>query len=172
VGWPSAFVQNHLVDDPKDVRDGDKRVFYAENQWVYVWATDGSAADPTVWGRYVGQGDRWQAEREPLSHFLLQILVFEAIMGGPYRAFGFGISLAQVEVALGPMRRLPLGSWRWPSEPGWFYASAQLLGFVNPSVTQPGAPTDRFDIMVAGRTADPLSYLAAIEGVEFAMATG
>jgi hypothetical protein len=165
--WPDAMVQNDLANDPDDMRDGDKRVFFVENQGVYLWATDGKGADPVVWGRFNEPGERWQAEREPLSGFLLQIVVFEAILGSDHGALASWIPFHQLAAVLGPMKRLPLGSWRWPSEPGWFFASDDALAFVCPNGRWPGDPSDHFDVWIAARTSEPLARLSAIAGVRW-----
>src|SRR5688572_2836062 len=146
--WPDAIVQNGFANDPDDMRDGDKRVFFLENQGVYLWATDGAGADPVVWGRFNEPGERWQAEREPLSGFLLQVVVFEAILGSDHGALASGVPLDQLEAMLGPMKRLPLGAWRWPSEPGWFFASDDALAFACPIGRRPGDPSDHFDVWI------------------------
>jgi hypothetical protein len=166
--WDSVFVQNRLELDPEWARDGEKRVFYVENQSVFVWATDGVGPDPTVWGRLTDDGERWLAEREPLSRFLVQIAVFEAIMGTPHGAAAAWLSLEQVNKVIAPLRRLDLGSWRWPSEPSWFYASDEALALVNPNSGWPSHPSDRYDVIVAARSERPLAYLSGIEDADWA----
>jgi hypothetical protein len=164
---PSVVVQNHLVDDPDWGRDGNRRVFYVENQGVYVWATDGGGSDPVVWGRLNEPSERWQAEREPLSRFLLQMIVFEAIMGAPYAAAASWITLPQLEATVGPLERLPWGSWRWPAEPSWFYAGADVLAFANPNGRWPWGPSDHFDVVIGAGTLDGLAYLRDVQGVRW-----
>jgi hypothetical protein len=163
--WPGTFAMNSLTQDPEWARDGDKRVFYVENQAVYFWATDGIGKDPAVWGRFSGSGSRWFAEREPLSRFLLQIVVFEAIMGAQHAAAVAALALPHIEAALEPLERLPFGSWRWPIEPTWFYAGADVLAIVNPNGKEPEGPADRFDIFLGARTAEALAYLREVDGV-------
>jgi hypothetical protein len=166
-GWPAVFVQNELVDDPEWARDGNRRVFYVENQGVYVWATDGVGADPVVWGRFNEPDERWQAEREPLSRFLLQIVVFEAILGAPYGAAASWITLPQLQAALGPLERLPWGSWRWPAEPSWFYAGSDALAFVGSNGRWPWGPSDHFDAFIGARTRKGLAYLRDVQGIRW-----
>ena len=165
--WPDSFVQNSLAADPDRARDGDKRVFYIENQSVYLWATDGVGDDPVVWGRFNGDNERWFAEREPLSRFLLQVVVFEAIMGATHGAAASAIELPQLEEALGPLERQPFGSWRGPIEPTWFYAGADALAFVNPNGNSPTSPADRFDMFIGARTPAALTYLREIQGIDW-----
>jgi hypothetical protein len=166
-GWPSAVTQNRLVDDPDGYPDGDKRVFYLENQGNFRWATDGAGRDPVVWGRFNAPGEPWLLEREPMSRFLLQVAFFEAVMGTPHGAAAPGITLAQLEGANGPLERLPWGAWRWPAEPSWFYASEDLLAFVSANGSGADGPADRFDLMIAAREPAPLTYLGSIRDIDW-----
>ena len=66
--------------DPDRVRlwrvephQGDKLIFYIENQHVYEWATTTDGDDPPVWYREPGSAN-WERERAPLSLFILQAL--------------------------------------------------------------------------------------------------
>ena len=161
--WPAAICQNRFLDASDDLRDGDKRVFLVENQGVYLWATDGAGVDPVVWGRFNEPDERWQAEREPLSRFLLQVVLFEAVFGSDHGAAASWIALGELEAVLSPMKRLSLGSWRWPFEPAWFFTSEDTLAFVCPSGKWPGDPSDRFDIWIAARTSEPLGRLAELD---------
>jgi hypothetical protein len=129
--WPRVIVQNELVNDPPRWRDGDKRVFYEENQAVYLWATDGVGADPIVFGRF--DGGPWKAEREPLSRFLVQVLLHEAVFASPFGAFSNAVPAARLPTVLGPMERLLLAPWRWPSDPTWFHGADDLVAMVTPA---------------------------------------
>jgi hypothetical protein len=121
-----------------------------------------------VWGRWNDPDDRWQPEREPLSRFAVQILLFETIMGARHNAFGWSVTAAAANVALLPMSRLPLGSWRWPAEPGFFYGGEDLLAFVNPGNRIGRLGFDRLDVILAARSRASLSYLLGIDGFELA----
>jgi hypothetical protein len=165
--WPRAFAQNKLAAGPDLLRDQDRIVFYVENQGVYLWATDGIGRDPVVWGRFNDPGERWLAEREPLSRFLVQIVMFEAIMGAVHAASASWLSLAQLEAILEPLQQAPFGSWRWPAEPTWFYTGDDLLAIANPNGPTPAGPADRFEVFVAARRPDALAYLAEISDVEW-----
>lgn len=161
--WPGTFAQNRLADADL-AEDRGKRVFYVENQAVYVWATDGVGADPVVWGRF-NHETRWLAEREPLSRFLLQVVIFEAIMGAPHGAAASSIALPQLEAGLAPLERLPFGSCRWPIEPAWFYAGTDVLAVVNPTGKTSEGPLDRFDVFIGARTKAALGYLDSVDDI-------
>ncbi len=168
---PSDFVQNTLEWDPEWARDGDKRVFYVENQGVHVWATDGDGDDAVVWGRFNQPGAVWLAEREPLSQFLLQVVLFEAIMGAAHGASAASITLSQLEAAVAPLERL-LGCWRWPLEPSCFYAGADILAFAGPNGRSREGSPDDFSLFVAARHPDALSYLRDLAGIEWTSGPG
>jgi hypothetical protein len=166
---PGLVVQNSLVNDPEQRRDGSKRVFYLENQGVYEWATDGVGSDPVVWGRFVGT-EPWHAEHEPLSRFLVQLVAFEAVIGATHGASAVGISLKDLERVLAPLRRLPMASWRWPVEPSWFFGGKDILAFVGPTSTTTKPLSDRFEFFVGARRPEGLTYLQQIENVDWARA--
>lgn len=60
--------------------------------------------------------------------------------------------------------------WRWPSEPSWFYAGADVLAFVGPNGPLPSGPTDRFDVFLGSRARDALAYLRDLEDIDWARA--
>ena len=111
---PKIISQNALVL-PGSFNSADGRsVFYIENQHVCDWAFGSDGDDPTVWYR-AGRRARWQREHEPLSGFVIQVVLFEAIMG---HASGFGASAACLSPAATERLRerfqpLPLGPWLW-----------------------------------------------------------
>lgn len=119
--WPQAVVFNRLIDpnELKPAKDG-KLVFCIENQGVVSWAVEVEHDDPAVFIKGSTIDDPkaaagWRAEGEPLSRFLLQLMLFEAIMMAP---FG-GVALAQPEetcaAILAPLSQLPLAGWHWPA---------------------------------------------------------
>jgi hypothetical protein len=167
VAWPSAIVQNELVLDPEPMANDGRRLFYVENQGVYLWAIDPRGPDPVVWGRFNDTGEPWLAEREPLSRFVVQVALFEAIFGAPHGASAAWVALPQLELVVSPMELLPFGSWRWPSEPSWFYAGADILCFACPNSPQPRGPTDQWSVAVAARTAEPVAYLRQLTGIRW-----
>jgi hypothetical protein len=165
--WTSAIVQNHLRLGLDPLEDG-RRVFYVENQGVYEWATDGIADDPVVWGRFTNSSESWQAEREPLSRFVIQIAALEAIAGADHGAAAPWITLQDLVAALRPLERLPLGSWRWPREPLWFYAGEDVLATASPNGPIEPGQSDRFDLMISATNVEALGYLHDIEGIDWA----
>jgi hypothetical protein len=126
--WPRLLVQNELVDPPE--REGDKVMFYVENQGVCVWMTDLSSNDPPVWGSHDGENFE---EGEPLSSFLVQVVIFEAVMGAQEGASTAALETAKLDSALGGLSPLPLAPWHWPEYPTRFYASDEALAIVTPS---------------------------------------
>jgi hypothetical protein len=75
--------------------------------------------------------------------------------------------LAEVLPALAPLKRLPWGSWQFPSEPTWFYASADRLAFMNLNGTSTGPePEPLFDLFIGARDPAPLGYVTGLTGIE------
>lgn len=181
--WPRTFHQNHIeVDGP--LIDGRFRRFYLENQSTYEWAVEQEDPDGLVWGRW-DEGE-WQPERETLSRFLIQAVVFEAILdsgwgdeGHRERRPGYlasrfvpdptarfigganepAVSASHAEAMLAGLERLPYGAWRWPSDPTDFFASDDAIGYRGPN-------GDGFDVFIASRRPDALSHIAEIPGLE------
>lgn len=120
---PHLVVQNTVLPVEDRTPIEGRVIFYMENQGVCEWATEPTGDDPPVWYRECEPGAPWQREAEPLSGFLLQLVIFEAMMGTPY-----GASAACVEAEVGlaleaRMKPLPLGPWIWPPVgPPRFYA--------------------------------------------------
>jgi hypothetical protein len=153
------FVQNQLlpVDELESV-DG-RLIFYVENQGNWVWACDQDRDDPVVWSRSNDPGGPWQAEREPLSRFLLQVVLFEGSVGAPHGAMTAMLTIDELQPVLEPMKRLDLGAWRWPAEPTWFYAGSDTIAVVNPNDGSMPAFPSTFDIVIGARSSEGLAYL-------------
>lgn len=100
--WPRLLVQNELMNPPQ--REDDKLVFYVENQGVCAWTTDMSGDDPPVWGSHDGKDFE---EEEPLSSFLVQVVVFEAVMGAQEGASTAALETVKLDSALGGLSALP-----------------------------------------------------------------
>ncbi len=125
---PALLVQNMLVSKEERTTIEGRVVFYVENQGVCEWATEPTGDDPPVWYRECEPGAPWQREAEPLSGFLLQLVLFEAMMGAPYGASAACVD-AEVGLALeARMTPLPLGPWIWPwPHPSRFYARSGAI---------------------------------------------
>ena len=153
--------QNRLLA-PNDLTvecDG-RIIFYVENQGVYIWATDPRGEDPAVWGKFDAEGEPWIMEEASLSGFLIQICLFEAIFGASYGASASWANQALLDRVTAPLRLVPLGSWRWPSYPGRFWASNGTFVFAGPNGPSDEVPA--FSMWVGARSARPLGYLKSI----------
>jgi hypothetical protein len=130
---PHLVVQNTVLPVEDRTPIEGRVIFYVENQGVCEWATEPTGDDPPVWYRECEPGAPWQREAEPLSGFLLQLVLFEAMMGAPY-----GASAACVEAEVGlaleaRMAPLPLGPWLWPwPYPSRFYARSGAILHIAP----------------------------------------
>jgi hypothetical protein len=175
-GWRKVVVQNVVLAPPETphlaeeqwatahVEDG-KLVFYVENQGVCEWATSPEDTDEApVWIRgstLGGDLDDWELEKPPLSAFLLQLLIFEAIMGasnGVSVAWHDRQALAQV---VEPLARPQTDPWRWPSYPGEFYAGDRVLAFAgpNPGPDETESTAENVSLALAALDSDALAYL-------------
>jgi hypothetical protein len=152
--WPGVIVQNHLVPpDRLEEKDG-KTVFYVENQGVCEWSTRFGEADPPVWMcTHEDVCETSFQEEEPLSRWLLQMVVFEATFGSPHHAVVVGISADALPPALDGLRTLPLNGWRWPVYPTRFYVGEDVLTCVNP--TEPSDESS-FDVVVGAKGVEPV----------------
>jgi hypothetical protein len=175
-GWSDAIVQNVLLSPPdlpqlkrekwaETRTERDKLIFYAENQGVCEWATALSQADDApVWIRgstLRGDLHGWELEQSPLSTFLIELLVFEAVLGAAHGASVAWLDRRQLAQLLEPLRPIAFGPWRWPSYPSEFYAGDRLLAFAgpNPGPGESELTTDRISLMIGSLDTDALAYL-------------
>lgn len=158
--WPEAIRQNRLLLPPES-RDG-RLVFYVENQGVFEWATEPAAAENArVWGREPDES-AWAEEEPRLAAFVVELLVFEAIMGSTHGASVAWLAPERASEALGPLEPLRLGAWRWPDYPTTFYAGgARQLAVVTPNRV-PGDSRESVTVMVAARDSEALAYLDSV----------
>jgi hypothetical protein len=121
--WPNLVVQNALVRPPRG--EGDRVVFYVENQGLCSWMTIRSRQDDArVWAEVEGEA---VVEEEPLSRFLVTVAILEAVFGSPDGASASWLHRDRLSADLGPLRRLPFAPWRGFPEGATFYASDDLL---------------------------------------------
>jgi hypothetical protein len=154
---PDAIVQNRLIP-PQELRpDGDRFVFYVEGEGVYEWATQAGEGDPPVYGRFNEPGEAWEQEREPLSRFLVQVAMFEAVMGAEHHASAAWLAADATEQVLSTLVELPYGAWRWPSDPTRFFGREDVLAVVAPNRTSYGE--EHFSIDVGAKTPGTLGFL-------------
>lgn len=99
-------------------------VFAAENQGNFSWLIDPTEDDPVVWR--VAGSEPPEAEREPLSGFLVQFCLFEVISSG-LQAIGRADSPAQARRLTATLREVPLAPWRWPVDPTRFFVAPDLV---------------------------------------------
>jgi hypothetical protein len=73
-------------NSPSDLwlEDGDRLVFYVENQGVYLWAVSPDGEDPHVYMRENVPSAPWQREMLRLSEFLITVCLYETAGEMPY----------------------------------------------------------------------------------------
>jgi hypothetical protein len=115
--WPTLVVHNALVRPPKG--EGDRVVFYVENQGLCSWMTIRSRQDDArVWAEVEGEA---VVEEEPLSRFLVTVAILEAVFGSPDGASAAWLHRDRLSGDLGPLR-LSFAPWHGFPEGATFYA--------------------------------------------------
>jgi hypothetical protein len=145
-----AFVVNDMLVPDEILTDTGHRVFYAEEQGVWLWGVaehDWHADDPPVWGRENRPGTSWLQDAPSVSVFLVQMLVMSAAMGGPHTAIAAWLPEADAEVALGTLSKLDLPPWHWPGSPARWYAGEDAVAFTCPNIA-PGEDPRREPLSV------------------------
>jgi hypothetical protein len=154
---PDAIVQNRLID-PSELRLQDGQLlFYVESQAVYLWATEPAAQDPPVWGRENVPDASWEEEGEPLSRFLVQVAVFETVMGADAHASAAWLDPENLTRVLAELVELHFAPWRWPDYPTRFFGREGVLAVVTPNRTPESA--DYVSINVGAKSDAALSFL-------------
>jgi hypothetical protein len=108
---PDVVMHNQLVRPEELIIEDGKIVFLVENQGVCLWATEPDGEDPRVWYRNNTAGEPWIEESETLSGFLIQAVLFEAIMHAQFGASATALAADTVQAILA--RVAPLGNERW-----------------------------------------------------------
>ena len=163
--WPGLIGQNRLLQ-PAELEVVDGRVlFYVENQGVWLWAAAREGDDPAVWSRENSPGAPWEPEGEPLSRFLLQLVLFEAMWAATEGASAACLTAEELRLAVRPLRPLSLAPWRWPSYPSRFYAGEGVIALAGPNPSVWGTqPPDRYSLFLSARRTEALAYLAPLVG--------
>ena len=163
-GRPRVLVQNSLIEPSELVVEDGRVLFYIENQGVCLWSTEPQGADPPVYFRMNEKGALWRREAEPLSGFLIQLALYEAILGSEIGAWSACVDSSVVERLCGLMQPLPLGRWFWPgvctsdaNDPASsrFHARDGALMFVSPNGSE-------FDVFLAAREPAALDFADAV----------
>lgn len=162
-------VQNRILLPAQLYLDDGKLVFWVENQRVWLWAVDPHGDDPEVFDRENEPGANWYGTGTRLSHFLVHVAVFEAILGAKHHASAADITPEQLVVVLKPLQPLPMIPWRWPSPGHQLHAGDGLLAFTgpNPELAEGIEANQRWDLFLAAESADALSNAENIPGIDW-----
>ncbi len=146
---PELFHQNELVRlDKLAVKDG-RVVFLLENQEVCVWATEPEGDNARVWYHNNHPSEPWLEEPVRLPWFLIQTVLFEAVIGAPFGASITTRSRALVDQVLG--RVDPLGDTKWHWSGARFYGRDNAL-----VVTHEHSGGEQWDIFIGARAPSAL----------------
>lgn len=162
-------VQNRLLDADQMWVDDGKQVFWVENQGVWLWGIDPVGADPAVYDRENEPGQPWEPTGVPLSVFLVQIAVFEAIAVAEYGAGAAWIKPEDLEKVLAPLTPIPGAKWRFPETMHQLYGGDDLLAQAGPNVGAGETPetAEYREVFVAGRIPSAVAYLQTVKNVEW-----
>ncbi len=141
------FKQNHLVRADELVVDDGRVTFLVENQGVCLWATEPEGDDPLVWYRNNDEGEPWIEEAVPLSRFLVQAVLLEAVLGASFGGSTTGIPSSTLDAFRA--RLDPIGDRRWNWCGARFYARDGALAVV----------LEDTDLFLAGRSPHALTPL-------------
>ncbi|HEX6351512.1 hypothetical protein [Actinophytocola sp.] len=128
-------------------------VFAGENQGNFWWMFEPDEDDPTVWR--VPSGGTPEAEGEPLSGFLVQFCLFEALSG----TLTAGSSMTPPEQArqvTSVLREVPLAPWSWPAEQTRFFVAPDLVVYA-------GTFDDTVELVAGARTPAAFAPLKATD---------
>ncbi|MFJ6118882.1 hypothetical protein ACWGJX_14750 [Streptomyces sp. NPDC054775] len=156
-------VQNRLRPPHAWQEEHDGLVAFGdENQGGFIWLSDPSRPDPDVW---IDQdGYELRREHQPLSGFLLQFALYEAMMNAPHNALRTDLAAEHVDTLTAALTPVPWEPWRWPNDSTRFYVAPGVtaettdqwhgntsvwVGAVHRSVLRPlrrlGIPWTNFD---------------------------
>lgn len=144
----------YAPDELRTHPDEGLLVFAAENQGNFSWLIDPAEEDPVVW--MLPLHGTPVAEREPLSGFLVQFCLFEAMMAGTSLAGDPMVSPEQARQVTESLLEVPLAPWQWPVDPSRFFVAPDLVLYA-------GEYSDHVEIMAGARTPAALAPLTATD---------
>lgn len=169
--WSQPITQQNRVLRPDALwDDGAKRVFYVENQGVWLAAIGQSnASDPAVLVRENVESARWERTGFRLSEFLLRAAAFEAVMGSTHGACASWVTPEQLADILAPTQEVPHAAWPTSTWGHRFYVGAGLLAYAgpNPGPGETAQTAVMRDVWVAARAVVSLDYLRRLRGIEW-----
>jgi hypothetical protein len=161
---PDGVLINHL-QAPEDIYEADDAafsVFYAEEQFAYVWAIandDLEAEDPPVWGRENESGKRWLQESRSVSLFLVQALVMSAALASPHGAAAAWLAPDEAERVLEPLELLDLPPWHWPGHPARWYAGSDVVAFTAPNRSPDDAGEPHMSVWIGSLSDESVQFV-------------
>ena len=155
---------NHPVAlESLNAADGDMIVFWVENQGCWKWAfrlEEPAKNDPAVFeSEPGGEHEPWLDTGQPLSQFLLDATIFEALQVRECRAHAPLVSESQAAAIISSVRKLDIAMGRRYLRASEFYGGSGVLVEVDPPLI---AGTDSRRLTVAARNSEDLT--AFIQG--------
>lgn len=155
-GRPELLGTQNSLYPPDQLRPHPEEgllIFGAENQGNFSWLIDPAEEDPMVWLAPLYEAPL--AEREPLSGFLVQFCLFEALMSGVLAGSPV-VPTEQARQVTDSLHEVPLAPWHWPADPTRFFVGPDL-------VLCASTYADHIEIMAGARTPAALAPLAATD---------
>jgi hypothetical protein len=124
---PALFGVQNRLRPPHAWREehGGLIAFGDENQGGFTWLFDPSRPDPDVW---IDQdGCELRREHQPLSGFLLQFALYEAMVNAPYNALSTDLAAEHVDTLTAALTPMPWDPWRWPNDSTRFYVAPGVI---------------------------------------------
>ncbi len=128
---PHLFQHNELVPAESLELDDSRVTFLIENQAVCSWATEAGGEDPRVWYRNNEPDEPWIEEPVRLSRFMVQAVVFEAVLGA--RFGGQATAIPPQTLTAIRTRLAPIGGEAWSWCGARIYARDGALALVTES---------------------------------------
>lgn len=141
--------QNHLKVPALD------RVFYVENQSCCQWALADASDDPQV------VRDATITENETLSGFAIQLVAFEASMGGLEWHVGGPMNAQGRSPLLTGLHELPLLPWTWPNDGVRFFVAPGIVAHAD------GVAVDETWVFASATSRELLLDLARRNGINW-----
>lgn len=141
--------------------------FYVENQGVWLWSflVDDSD-DPIVFERENEDHIGWSSTGTPLSQFLVEVAIFEAISGAQHAAVAWEAPLDCVSEVVRDLTPIKMRPWTWPARGHRFYASDRLIALTWDDSNDKSLPPQR-TVHVAARDGADLTHVRAVDGIDW-----
>jgi hypothetical protein len=160
---PSIHGRQNRIVPVADLRADDsagRLVFADENQggwdWSIPWDIDAEETDPRV---LLDESGDLAPEKEPLSRFLLQFVLYEAGMTAPYLALPRRLSRSVLPALASKLQHVPLRSFLAPIAPTEFLVGPGVVAHFSTSLRG----GDEVDVWIGALYRSALGQFAGLD---------